>query len=86
MNLNMRASAVLIWLDDSENPALENFGPANVRTPPHPNPEAWWRLDEALKYALSTAQPDHGKVPWIKTGDTILGPDQIRRAYSTLRE
>jgi hypothetical protein len=27
VNLNMRASAVLVWLDDSENPALESFAP-----------------------------------------------------------
>jgi hypothetical protein len=31
MNLNMRASAVLVWLRDGENPNLESFGPEDVQ-------------------------------------------------------
>jgi hypothetical protein len=34
---------------------------------------------------VSEADHDHKKVPWIKTGDVILGPDQISLAYSILR-
>jgi hypothetical protein len=84
MNLNMRASAVLVWLDESENPTLESFGPTDVRSPPNPNPEAWWRLDEAINHA-SEALREHKKVPWIKTSDAILGPEQISRAYGAMR-
>jgi len=84
MNLNMKAAAVLVWLDDSENPALDSFGPQLVQPPPSPNPEAWWCLEDAIKHANDFAR-DHKKVPWIKTGNTILGPDQISRAYSAFR-
>jgi hypothetical protein len=84
MNLNMRASAVLIWLYDSENPTLESFGPGNVSSPPQPNPEAWWWFAEAVKHAVE-APREHKKVPWIKTGGTILGPNQILQTYSALR-
>jgi hypothetical protein len=76
---------VLIWLDGGENPSLESFGPASVRSPPHPNPEAWWLLAEAINHANTADRSDHNKVPWIKTGDTILGPDQIKRTYSASR-
>jgi hypothetical protein len=84
VNLNMRASAVLVWLDHSENPTLESFAPTDVQSPPNPNPEAWWRLDEAIKHA-SEVRREHKKVPWIKTSDAILGPEQISRAYSAMR-
>jgi hypothetical protein len=83
MNLNMRASAVLLWLPEGENPTLETFGPKLVQPPPNPNPEPWWRLEDAIVFAQETHR-DHEKVPWIKTGDAILAPDQISRAYSAL--
>jgi hypothetical protein len=85
MNLNMKAAAVLVWLDDGENPALDSFVPQSVQPPPSPNPESWWCLEDAIAYAHEIDKRDHGKVPWIKAGDTILGPDQISRAYSALR-
>ena len=84
MNLNMRASAVLVWLADGEHPAHDSFSPQLVQPPPSPNPESWWCLEDAIVH-VNDADRDHGKVPWIKTGDAILGPDQISRAYSTLR-
>jgi hypothetical protein len=85
MNLNMRAAAVLVWLPDGENPAFETFVPESVQPPPSLNPEAWWCLEDAIVYAHEIDKRDHGKVPWIKVGDTVLGPDQISRAYSILR-
>jgi hypothetical protein len=84
MNVNMRASAVLVWLDGDVNPTLESFGPGDVCPPPSPNPEAWWCLEDAIKY-VGDMQRDHKKVPWIKTDDTILGPTQIGLAYDVLR-
>jgi hypothetical protein len=84
MNLNMRASAVLVWLTDGEHPAHDNFRPELVQPPPSPNPESWWYLEDAIVYVTETDR-DHTKVPWIKTGDVILGPDQISRSYSILR-
>jgi hypothetical protein len=84
MNLNMQTSAVLVWLVDGEHPALDSFDPQLVQPPPSPNPEPWWCLEDAIMYA-NEADRDHKKVPWIKTGDVILGPDQINRSYSILR-
>jgi hypothetical protein len=85
MNLKMKAAAVLIWLDDGEDPALDGFVPQLVQPPPNPNPESWWCLEDAIMYVQETKHEtdkhEHGKVPWIKTGDTILGPDQIIKAY-----
>jgi hypothetical protein len=81
MNLNMRASAVLVWLADGEHPAHDSFGPQLVRPPPSPNPESWWCLEDAILYVNETVR-DHKKVPWIKTGHVILGPDQIIQAYN----
>jgi hypothetical protein len=80
-NLNMKAAAVLVWLDDGENPALDSFVPQLVQPPPSPNPESWWCLEDAIAYAYEIDKRDHRKVPWIKAGDTILGPDQIIQAY-----
>jgi hypothetical protein len=82
MNLNMKAAAVLIWLDVGENPALDSFVPQLVQPPPSPNPESWWCLQDAIVYVHEMSELEHGKVPWIKTGDTILGPDQIIQAYN----
>jgi hypothetical protein len=85
MNLNMRAAAILVWLPEGENPGLDSFRPQMVFSPPNPNPEAWWCLEDAIQYLNGADRGDHKKVPWIKTGDAILGPDQISRAYSALR-
>jgi hypothetical protein len=84
MNLNMRASAVLVWLPDGEHAALDSFVPQLVLPPPIPNPEPWWCLEDAIIYVQEIDKRDHGKVPWIKAGDTVLGPDQISRAYGDL--
>jgi hypothetical protein len=85
MNLNMRAAAILVWLPEGENPGQDSFSPQMVFQPPSPNPEAWWCLEDAIRYVNGSDRGDHKKVPWIKTGDAILGPDQISRAYSALR-
>jgi hypothetical protein len=84
MNFNMKASAVLVWLDDGEHPALDSFTVRSVQPPPVPNPEPWWCLEDAIVYVREIDKPDHGKVPWIKAGDTIIGPDQISQVYDDL--
>jgi hypothetical protein len=58
MNLNMRASAVLVWVPDGENPALDSFGPQLVQSPPSPSPESWWCLEDAIVYD-NDADCDH---------------------------
>jgi hypothetical protein len=84
MKLNMRASAVLVWPPDGEHLALDSFLPQLVQPPPSPNPKSWWCLEDAI-VDVNGADRDHGRAPWIKTGDAFIGSDRISRAYSTLR-
>ncbi len=42
MQLNMRASAVLVWLPEGE--MADSFDVGQAEPPPTPNPEAYWRL------------------------------------------
>ena len=69
--LNMLASAVLVWLPKGERPTIDSFDVRNANPPPVPNPEPWWYLEDAIVHAREVVS-DHGKLPWIKTGDTLL--------------
>jgi len=82
--LNMLASAVLVWLPKGEHPTVDSFDVRNAIPPPVPNPEPWWYLEDAIVHAREVVS-DHGKLPWIKTGETLLGPEQIVQAYSGMR-
>jgi hypothetical protein len=73
------AAAVLIWLPRGEDPDIRDFDPALVQPPPTPNPQAWWVLHEAVTHAV-TLQQKHNKVPWIKTGEQVLTPEEITEA------
>ena len=59
------------------------FDALKVQPPPAPNPHPWWLLHEAITYAV-VLQDKHGKVPWIKTGEQILTPEQITEFYITM--
>ena len=85
IKLDMNASAVLVWLPKGETPTADSFDPTEVQPPPYPNPSPWWLLEEAIIFAREVDDQTHGKMPWIKTGDTVLGPDQIIHAYSGIR-
>ncbi len=85
MKLEMLASAVLVWLPKGEILTIDSFNLTKVQPPPTPNPEPWWFLEDAVVHALEVAREGHTKVPWIKTGDTLLSPDEILQAYSGLR-
>jgi hypothetical protein len=67
------APAALIWLPPGETATAGTFGKVQS-----------WTLEEAVKHALQVAH-DHDKVPWIKVGDDILGPDGLRQVASALR-
>jgi hypothetical protein len=62
---------------------MRGFDVAMVQPPPSPNPQAWWVLHEAVAYAV-TLQQKHGKVPWIKTGEQILRPEEITDLYMSM--
>lgn len=83
-DLPFKAAAVLLWLPDGETPIAGDFQITEDETskaPPHPNPEAWHELGDALGSALHTIRDAHQKLPWIKVGDIILSPKDIARAY-----
>lgn len=79
-DLSPAAAAVVIWLPKGQDPKAEDFviGDETLKAPPYPNPEAWWRLDQAVEHVKTAILGDHGKVPWIKTGDRVLSPDDVR--------
>lgn len=79
--LPWNSSAIVLWLPKGETPdEAKHFNVEANLQPPHPNPEAWWNLGQAL-LNVRTVIHDHGKEPWIKVGDEILPPDQILKAY-----
>lgn len=79
-NLDLSSSAVIVWLPKGAQPSIDSFVPTNVQSPPPDNPEPWWILHEAITYAV-TAMTKHDKLPWIKTGGQLLGPDEILKIY-----
>ncbi|WP_186388573.1 hypothetical protein [Stappia sp. TSB10P1A] len=86
--LSYTASAVLIWLPEGQEPKAEDFAVdgAEKLSPPYPNPETWWELGQAVKYAREADSANHMKLPWIKTGDELLSPDDVLQAYEFLKE
>jgi hypothetical protein len=82
-NLDLTASAILIWLPKGDKPDVQQFDKGKIQPPPSPNPEPWWLLHEAIKYARTLDHSD-GKLPWIKTGTQILSPDDIIRVYNDM--
>ncbi len=84
MEVDLIAAAVLVWLPRGEVPTIESFGPGRIEPPPTPNPEPWWLLRDAIVHAREVSRA-HDKVPWIKTGGTLLNEEQIFQAYLELR-
>lgn len=74
-NLDLLASAVLIWLPEGVTPDLQKVDLGDLSAPPAENPEAWWLLHEAITYAHTVVRT-HRKVPWIKVGMKILSPQE----------
>lgn len=81
--LDLKASAVLVWMADGVTPSIGTFERQEHLDHPYPNPEAWWELGAAL--ASSLRADTHGKVAWIKVGNELLSPDRVRKAYQQAR-
>lgn len=81
-SLPWRSSAIVLWLPEGETPGdAKQFNVEADLRPPSPNPEAWWELGQALLSIRAADAHRHGKVPWIKVGESIVPPDEILRAY-----
>lgn len=82
-DLQYKASAVVIWLPEGDEPKAEHFSQGDDKAlgPPYPNPCAWWELGQAVIDARTQLSGNHGKVPWIKAGERVLAPDEILKAY-----
>jgi len=80
-SLPWRSSAIVLWLPEGEEPdEARHFNVGANLPPPHPNPEAWWELGQAL-ISVRTVTHTHDKLPWIKIGEAVLRPDEILGAY-----
>jgi hypothetical protein len=79
-NLELLSAAILLWLPKDEKPDIIKFNPSQIQPPPAENPEPWWLVHEAITYAM-TVERWHSKVPWIKVGERLLGPDEIADIY-----
>jgi hypothetical protein len=84
MTLEMSAPATLIWLPEGKAATAEDFAAPNIEPPPSLNPNAHWVLEDAVMHASEVVR-DYGEIPWIKTGETILGPSEIDQAASGVR-
>jgi hypothetical protein len=84
MNLDTSAEAELMWLPKGVTPTAPDFRYDVIEPPPGPNTEGRWTLEDAAMHAAEVMR-DHDKVPWIKTGDRILGPSEIAQVCSGLR-
>ncbi|WP_156527005.1 hypothetical protein [Bradyrhizobium sp.] len=82
-NLDLLASAILLWLPEGEEPDVQLFSPDVVVPPPHPHPDPWWLLHEAITAAMEVTR-SHQKLPWIKVGTRILSPQEISETYRNM--
>ncbi|MCE4223419.1 hypothetical protein HCU64_06620 [Methylobacterium sp. C25] len=86
LSLSLEEAAILVWLPLGITPARTNFDLKNIQTPPSPNPEAFWLLGEAIIYAMTVIHPvNHGKQPWIKVGERVLDPEDVRAFFATMQ-
>jgi hypothetical protein len=83
---SLQSAAVLVWAMTETPPAASALDPVYVQTPPHPNPVPFWRLSDAIEHASETLLNGrhYGKAPWIKAGDSILGPTEIASLYQSI--
>lgn len=88
MVIDPNSATILFWLPPSVKKLHESFDVyLDTEAPPVHNPQAWWTFRDAVFRAieeeLQTAT--HGKLPWIKVGDRVLSPEEVRAAYAGLK-
>jgi hypothetical protein len=89
MKLAMNSRAILLWVDKGKSPKTEDFNAPeqsvhDASRPQGKSPEPYWTLEGALTHATEVMRY-HDKEPWIKTEDSILGPEEINQAMAGLR-
>jgi hypothetical protein len=71
--------SVLVWLKEGLEPRKGLF--EAVSEGPDLGPVPWSRFDLALSYAMNAPRTDE-RVPWIKTGERVLRPIELRDLYA----
>jgi hypothetical protein len=71
--IDLKASAVLIWLPRGKTPSDKDF-----------DVKQSWMLERAVEQAYEPSK-DHSKRPWIRSDGRIWGEQEIARAMSALR-
>ena len=69
---------VLLWLEEGREPRPEMFGAA-AQDLTH-GPDIWPQFDQAFRAAMNTPRTDE-RLPWIKVGNRIVGPEELRKMY-----
>lgn len=75
-SVDLTQEAILVWLPKGENATVSHFSGEAVEQPPAENPDTWWTGQHAVEHVGKVLR-DHDKLPWIRIGDEILGPDAI---------
>jgi hypothetical protein len=70
--------ATLIWLEEGAVATTQMFRarPADLTH----GPDTWPHFDEAFRSAMHMPRSDE-HLPWIRVGDRIIGPDDLRKMY-----
>jgi hypothetical protein len=85
-NIPYHAAAVLVWLLPDQTPDVQNFDLSTASEPPHPNPEPWWNIKDAIFYAMElNTEKRQGKLPWIKWGHELLSPTEVAKNYNAMK-
>ena len=71
--------SIVVWLKESLEPRKGLFEAPSEG--PDLGPIPWSRFDLALSYAMNAPRTDE-RVPWIKTGERVLGPMELRDLYA----
>jgi len=80
-DIPLQAAAVLVWLANEVHPsALESFDAPELHAQP------WWKLEDAVVFAVDNMDVHQGKQPWIKAGETVFGPLDIGPVYKQIME
>lgn len=70
--------ATLIWLEEGAVATTQMFRarPADLTH----GPDTWPHFDEAFRSAMHMPRSDE-HLPWIRVGDRIIGPEDLRKMY-----
>ena len=87
----LRASNLLTWLPPGQRPTEETFASSETQPALYLRQEIEWALKDAIECVVDIFIDgrDCGNEPWIKIGDVLLEPAEIRElcnAVSKLKQ